>query len=58
VVLYGQAEVTEGGAAELLGRLAKVYLGPDVTFPPMPDPPPGWVIRVSVDKVAGLLPRE
>jgi PPOX class probable F420-dependent enzyme len=58
VVLYGRAEVTEGGAAELLGRLAKVYLGPDVIFPPMPDPPAGWVIRITVDKVAGLLPTE
>jgi PPOX class probable F420-dependent enzyme len=54
VVLYGRARVTEGGAAALLSRLARVYLGPDVRFPPMPDPPPGWVIRVALDRVAGI----
>jgi PPOX class probable F420-dependent enzyme len=54
VVLHGRARVTEGGAAELLGRLARVYLGPDARFPPMPDPPQGWVIRITVDRVVGL----
>src|SRR3954447_6765565 len=38
VVVHGHAAVEEGGAAELLGELAKVYLGPDVKFPPMDDP--------------------
>jgi PPOX class probable F420-dependent enzyme len=54
VVLHGRARLTEGGAAELLGRLARVYLGPDVLFPPMPDPPPGWVIHITVDRVVGV----
>lgn len=54
VVLHGRARVTGGGAAALLGRLARTYLGPDVTFPPMPDPPPGWVIRITVDRVVGV----
>jgi PPOX class probable F420-dependent enzyme len=54
VVLHGRARVTEGGAAELLGRLARVYVGPDVLFPPMPDPPPGWIIRISVDRIVGV----
>jgi len=54
VVLHGRARVTEGGAAALLGRLARLYLGPDVTFPPMPDPPSGWVIRVAVDRIVGV----
>lgn len=53
LVLRGRARVTEGGAAELLQRLAHVYLGPDVVFPGMPDPPPGFVIRIAVDKVSG-----
>ena len=53
LVLRGRARVTEGGAAALLQRLAWVYLGPDVTFPPMPNPPPGFVIRMSVEKVSG-----
>jgi PPOX class probable F420-dependent enzyme len=54
LVLRGKARVTEGGAAALLQRLAHVYLGPDVTFPPMPDPPPGFVIRMTVERVSGL----
>lgn len=56
VVLHGRARVTPGGAAELLQRLAHTYLGPDVRFPPMPDPPPGWVVRVAVDRVGGMGP--
>ncbi|MDX1690999.1 MAG: TIGR03618 family F420-dependent PPOX class oxidoreductase [Acidimicrobiia bacterium] len=55
-VLYGTAEVTEGGAPELLQRLAHSHLGPGVTFPPMPDPPAGYVIRVAVDRVTGVGP--
>lgn len=54
VVLYGQARITEGGAPELLQRLAYVYVGPDVKFPPMADPPPGYVTRITVDRIAGL----
>jgi PPOX class probable F420-dependent enzyme len=56
VVLHGRAHVTDGGAAELLQRLAHTYLGPDIRFPPMPDPPPGWVIRVAVERVSGVGP--
>ncbi len=56
LVLHGHARVTEGGAAEVLARLAKTYIGPDVVFPPMPDPPPGFVIRITVDRVAGIGP--
>jgi PPOX class probable F420-dependent enzyme len=55
-VLYGRARVTEGGAPELLRRLAEVYVGPGVKFPPMSDPPPGYVTRISVDRIAGLGP--
>jgi PPOX class probable F420-dependent enzyme len=54
LVLHGQARVTEGGAAALLGRLARTYLGPDVVFPGMPNPPAGWVIRVSVERLVGI----
>jgi PPOX class probable F420-dependent enzyme len=54
VVLHGRARVTPGGAAELLQRLAHTYLGPNVRFPPMPDPPPGWVVRVSVERITGV----
>jgi len=46
--------LTEGGAPALLQRLAHVYLGADVVFPAMPNPPPGFKIRVTVEKVSGL----
>lgn len=54
LVLHGRARLTEGGAPELLGRLARRYLGPDVVFPAMPAPPPGWVIRIRVERVLGI----
>ena len=54
LVVHGRARVVEGGAADLLQRLAHVYLGPDVTFPPMDNPPPGQVIRISVERVGGV----
>lgn len=54
LVLYGTARITEGGAADLLQRLARTYLGPDVVFPAMPNPPPGYVTRIRVERVAGV----
>lgn len=56
LVVYGSGRVTEGGAPELLQELAYTYLGPGVKFPPMPDPPPGYVTRIAVERVAGIGP--
>ena len=56
LVVYGSGRVTEGGAPELLQELAYTYLGPGVKFPPMPDPPPGYVTRVAIERVAGVGP--
>ena len=56
LVVHGRARVTEGGAPELLQRLAHVHLGPDVEFPPMPDPPPGFVLRITVERIGGVGP--
>ena len=56
LVVHGRARIEEGGAAELLQRLAYVYLGPDVRFPPMDDPPPGYVLRTTVERVGGIGP--
>ena len=53
LVVRGTARVTEGGAPELLQRLAQVYVGPGTDFPPMPSPPPGFVTRITVDRVSG-----
>ena len=56
LVVHGRAEIEEGGAAELLQQLAHVYLGPEVRFPPMDDPPPGVRMRITVDRVGGVGP--
>jgi PPOX class probable F420-dependent enzyme len=56
LVVHGRARIQEGGAPELLQRLAHVYLGPDVKFPPMDDPPPGFVLRITPERVGGVGP--
>ncbi len=56
LVVHGRARITEGGAPDLLQRLARVYLGPDVRFPPMDDPPPGYVVRIEVARLGGIGP--
>ena len=55
-VLYGRAWITERGAPELLQRLAYTYVGPGVTFPPMPDLPPGYITRIRVERITGQGP--
>jgi PPOX class probable F420-dependent enzyme len=56
LVVHGRAAIEEGGGPEWLQRLAYTYLGPDVTFPPMPDPPPGFRLRIAVERVGGIGP--
>jgi PPOX class probable F420-dependent enzyme len=56
LVVHGRARIQEGGAAALLQRLAHVYLGPSVRFPPMDDPPPGCVLRIAPVRLGGVGP--
>jgi PPOX class probable F420-dependent enzyme len=57
LVIYGRARITEGGAATLLQRLAHIYLGPDVEFPPAPyRNNPGYITRISPTRFAGVGP--
>jgi PPOX class probable F420-dependent enzyme len=56
LVVHGRARIQEGGAPELLQRLASTYIGPDVVFPPMRDPPPGFVTRITVERLGGVGP--
>jgi PPOX class probable F420-dependent enzyme len=56
LVVYGTARVTEGGAAEVLQRLARTYIAPDAVFPNMPDPPPGFVTKITPDRLGGVGP--
>lgn len=56
LVVHGRARIEQGGAPELLQRLARVYLGPDVIFPTIPDPPPGFVSRIAAERIGGVGP--
>lgn len=56
LVLRGNAHIEPGGAPQLLQRLAHVYIGPDVVFPPMENPPEGFVTRITVEHVSGIGP--
>jgi len=56
LVIYGQAAIEEGGAPELLQELARVYMGPDVKFPTMDDPPPGFTNRINIERIGGVGP--
>jgi PPOX class probable F420-dependent enzyme len=56
LIVHGRARITEGGAPELLQRLAHVYLGADVKFPPMDNPPPGFITHITVERIGGVGP--
>jgi PPOX class probable F420-dependent enzyme len=56
LIVHGTAYITEGGAPELLHDLAQTYIGPGTDFPPMPDPPPGFVSHIRIDRIGGLGP--
>ena len=55
-VIYGEARITQGGAPQLLQKLAEVYIGPGVRFPPMDNPPSGYITRVKVTRIEGVGP--
>jgi len=56
LVVRGTARVTEGGAPELLQQLAHIYLSSDIRFPPVDDPPPGYVLRITPESIGGVGP--
>jgi PPOX class probable F420-dependent enzyme len=56
LVIHGRARVETGGAPQLLQRLAEVYVGPGTKFPPMDDPPAGYVLRITPQRVGGQGP--
>jgi len=53
LVVHGLVTLTEGGAPELLHRLAQTYIGPGTAFPPMPNPPPGTIAHIRIVKITG-----
>jgi hypothetical protein len=38
----------------MLQHLAYTYIGPDVVFPNMPDPPPGFVTGITPERFGGV----
>jgi PPOX class probable F420-dependent enzyme len=57
LVIYGNARVTEGGAVALLQRLAPIYLGPNVDFPPVSMRNiPGYITRITPSRFTGIGP--
>jgi PPOX class probable F420-dependent enzyme len=56
LVVHGRARIEEGGAPEHLQRLAYTYLGADVVFPKIENPPPGWRLVITVERVGGVGP--
>jgi PPOX class probable F420-dependent enzyme len=56
LVVEGTARVTEGGAPQLLEQLAQRYVGPGAKFPPMENPPAGFIIRVVPNRIRGMGP--
>ncbi len=54
LVVHGTARITDGHGAALLQHLAHTYLGPDRKYPPMDEPPEGFVVRITPTKVGGV----
>ncbi len=53
--IKGTARIEEGGAPELLSETATALLGPGTGFPP-PGSPPGYLTRITIEKVGGVGP--
>ncbi len=53
LVIRGRARVSPGGALAVMDHLATTYLGPGQPFP-LRQMPPGFTIRVDVDRVYGM----
>ena len=56
LTIRGAGEVVAGDAAGLLRQLAKVYIGPDATFPPGDNHPPGLILRITPHEIGGVGP--
>jgi PPOX class probable F420-dependent enzyme len=56
LVVRGRARLTEGGAPELLRRIAPRHLVPGAPFPRGDDPPAGWVMRIAPERWTGYGP--
>ena len=50
IVFHGRANIEEGGAAELLWELKKVYGAESAVRSRLP----GWVVRIQVERITGV----
>lgn len=55
VVIEGRVRVEEGGALEVMDRLAPAYLGPGARFPNR-EVPTGATFRMTVERIYGIGP--
>jgi PPOX class probable F420-dependent enzyme len=51
--IKGRARIEEGGAPELLEQVVTEKFGPGTGFPPT-GAPPGYVTRITVEKIGGV----
>jgi PPOX class probable F420-dependent enzyme len=56
LIVHGTARLVDGGAPALLQKLAQIYIGPGVNFPPMENPPEGHVILITPTRFGGVGP--
>jgi PPOX class probable F420-dependent enzyme len=56
LIVTGTARITEGGAVDVLRKLAKTYIGPDADFLPGDDLPAGYITHIEVEKIGGVGP--
>ena len=55
LVINGHARITEGGAPELVNRLAQIYISPGTTFAP-DGAPQGYIIHITTESIHGIGP--
>jgi PPOX class probable F420-dependent enzyme len=55
LTIKGTARVEEGGAPELVEEFTTAMFGPGTGFPP-PGAPPGYLTRITIEKVGGVGP--
>jgi PPOX class probable F420-dependent enzyme len=55
LAVKGRAIVEEGGALGVMDHLAQWYIKPGARYP-VRDMPPGWIFRVTIEKIYGQGP--
>ena len=55
LVINGRARITEGGAPELVNRLAQIYISPGRKYVP-DEAPGGYITHITVEHIHGIGP--